>query len=69
MDHFMEEVVVKRNRTMQNIAHMFATITMFVAAVLGVFMLQVQESTGMIVQRLLHKRIMHTEVYSEIIHI
>lgn len=41
MDHFMEEVVVKRNRTMQNIAHMFATITMFVAAVLGVFMLQV----------------------------
>lgn len=38
MDHFMEEVVVKRNRAMQNIAHAFATITMVVAALIGIVM-------------------------------
>ena len=41
MDHFMEEVVVKRNRAMQNIAHLFATITMVVAAFMGIFMVNV----------------------------
>ena len=39
MDHFMEEVVVKRNRAMQNIGHAFATVTMVIAALLGIFML------------------------------
>ncbi len=40
MDHFMEEVVVKRNRAMQNIAHAFATVMMVVCAILGMLMLQ-----------------------------
>lgn len=39
MDHFMEEVVVKKNRTMHNIAHMFATITMVIAGILAMFFL------------------------------
>ena len=40
MDHFMEEVVVKRNRAMQSIAHIFASITMIISAILGFFFLQ-----------------------------
>ncbi len=39
MDHFMEEVVVKRNRAVQNIAHAFATVTMVVCAIMGMIML------------------------------
>jgi len=41
MDHFMEEVVVKRNRAMQSIAHIFASITMIISAIMGFFLLQV----------------------------
>lgn len=40
MDHFLEEVVVKRNRTMQSIAHAFANIIMVISAILGVMYLQ-----------------------------
>ena len=41
MDHFMEEVVVKRNRAMQNIAHVFATIAMVISGILAVFFLNI----------------------------
>ena len=40
MDHFMEEVVVKRNRAVQSIAHIFASITMIISAIFGFFFLQ-----------------------------
>ena len=40
MDHFMEEVVVKRKPFMQNLAHVFANIFMFISAIMGVFYLQ-----------------------------
>jgi len=41
MDHFMEEVVVKRNRAVQNIAHAFATIAMVVAAIMAMVMINI----------------------------
>ncbi len=40
MDHFMEEVVVKRKPIMQNIAHGFANVFMVIFAILGVMYLQ-----------------------------
>lgn len=40
MDHFLEEVVVKRNRAMQNIAHAFANVIMVISALIGVMYLQ-----------------------------
>lgn len=41
MDHFMEEVVVKRKPFMQNLAHAFANIFMVISALMGVFFLNV----------------------------
>ena len=41
MDHFLEEVVVKRNRTMQSVALVLANIIMVVSALIGVMYLQV----------------------------
>lgn len=41
MDHFMEEVVVKRNRTVSNLVYFLATAMMVVSGILGIFMLQV----------------------------
>lgn len=41
MDHFMEEVVVKRNRTMQDIVFILANIIMVISAVLGLMYIQV----------------------------
>jgi membrane protein YdbS with pleckstrin-like domain len=40
MDHFMEEVVVKRNRTMQELLYYLASFVMVVSALLGFMMLQ-----------------------------
>ena len=40
MDHFMEEVVVKRKPFVQNLAHVFASILMVIAALVGVMNLQ-----------------------------
>jgi hypothetical protein len=40
MDHFMEEVVVKRNRLMQEALYYLANIVMVVSALLGFMMLQ-----------------------------
>ena len=34
MDHFMEEVVVKRKPFMQNLAHAFANIFMIISALI-----------------------------------
>ena len=41
MDHFLEEVVVKRKPFMQNLAHVFSNIFMVISAIMGVFYLQV----------------------------
>ena len=41
MDHFLEEVVVKRKPFMQNLAHVFSNIFMIISAIMGVFYLQV----------------------------
>ena len=40
MDHFLEEVVVKRKPFMQNIAHVFANIFMIISAIMGVMYMQ-----------------------------
>ena len=40
MDHFMEEVVVKKNRLMQEMLYYLANIVMVVCALLGFMMLQ-----------------------------
>ena len=40
MDHFMEEVVVKRNRGLATVAYIFASITMVISAIFGFFFLQ-----------------------------
>lgn len=40
MDHFLEEVVVKRKPLMQNLAHVFANIFMVISAIMGVMYLQ-----------------------------
>ena len=40
MDHFMEEVVVKKNRLMQEMLYYLANIVMVVSALLGFMMLQ-----------------------------
>ena len=39
MDHFMEEVVVKRNRAMSNILYVLANVIMVVSALLGIMYL------------------------------
>lgn len=39
MDHFMEEVVVQRNKTFQEIAYVMSFVLMIVCALLGVMML------------------------------
>lgn len=39
MDHFMEEVVVKRNRAMSNIPYVLANVIMVVSALLGIMYL------------------------------
>ena len=41
MDHFLEEVVVKRKPFMQNLAHMLANVFMVLSAIIGFFLLQV----------------------------
>lgn len=41
MDHFMEEVVVKRNRGVSNILYVLANIVMFISAIMAVMYLQV----------------------------
>ena len=40
MDHFLEEVVVKRNRAFQSIALILANIVMVISAILGVMYMQ-----------------------------
>ena len=40
MDHFLEEVVVKRNRALQSIGLVLANIIMIISAILGVMYLQ-----------------------------
>ena len=40
MDHFMEEVVVKRNRVMQEALYYLANVVMVLSALLGFMMLQ-----------------------------
>ncbi|MBN1778119.1 MAG: hypothetical protein JW811_08370 [Clostridiales bacterium] len=40
MDHFMEEVVVKKNRVVQELMYYAANIVMVVSAILGFMMLQ-----------------------------
>ena len=40
MDHFLEEVVVKKNRAMQSVALVFANIIMVLSAIVGVMYLQ-----------------------------
>ena len=39
MDHFLEEVVVKQKKGLQDFVYYFATITMFVSALVGFWML------------------------------
>lgn len=41
MDHFMEEVVVKRNRALQNVCFALATIAMIVFGLMGLLMINV----------------------------
>ena len=40
MDHFMEEVVVRKNRFMQETLYYLATVIMFLSAIMGFMMLQ-----------------------------
>ena len=40
MDHFMEEVVVKRSRTLDDILYIFSNIVMVAAALIAVILLQ-----------------------------
>ena len=40
MDHFMEEVVVKRNRAMSSILYALANVVMVISAILGIMYLQ-----------------------------
>ena len=39
MDHFMEEIVIRRNRMLQEVTYYLATVTMVVFAVIGFWML------------------------------
>ena len=39
MDHFMEEIVIRRNRALQEMLYYLATVTMFVFALIGFWML------------------------------
>ena len=39
MDHFLEEVVVKRNRLLPTLAHMMATVIMVISAFIGMILL------------------------------
>ena len=41
MDHFMEEVVVKRNRGMSSLLYVLANVVMVISAILGFMYLQV----------------------------
>ncbi|MDD6144201.1 MAG: hypothetical protein PUD16_12000 [bacterium] len=41
MDHFMEEVVVKRNRGMSSVLYVLANVVMVISAILGFMYLQV----------------------------
>ena len=40
MDHFLEEVVVKRKRGLNNLLYMLANVVMVISAILGVSLLQ-----------------------------
>lgn len=39
MDHFLEEIVIRRNRALQDVMYYFATITMVLFALIGFWML------------------------------
>ena len=41
MDHFMEEVVVKRNRGMSSVLYVLANVVMVISAILGFMYVQV----------------------------
>lgn len=46
MDHFLEEVVIKRNRTLENILYMLCNVLMVVCAILAIFWLNVLLNVG-----------------------
>ena len=46
MDHFLEEVVIKRNRTLENILYMLCNVLMVVCAILAIFWLNVLLNAG-----------------------
>lgn len=46
MDHFLEEVVIKKNRTLENILYILCNVLMVVCALLAVFWLNVLMNAG-----------------------
>jgi len=57
MDHFMEEVVVKRNRGLQSVLYVLATIVMVLTGIFALFMIQVvfmQFSIFVLIETLLY---------------
>lgn len=57
MDHFMEEVVVKRNRGVQTLLYVLATIVMVLTGIFALFMIQIvfmQFSIFVLIETLLY---------------